>query len=63
MNGMAIFTVTFSFILASCGYGNLPNTPDEQVVCTQDAMLCPDGTSVGRSGPKCEFVCPQSQPK
>lgn len=32
---------------------------DEVVVCTQDAMLCPDGSSVGRSGPNCEFVCPQ----
>ncbi len=26
--------------------------------CTEDAMECPDGTVVGRSGPKCEFVCP-----
>jgi hypothetical protein len=28
------------------------------VACTADAKLCPDGTYVGRSGPKCEFVCP-----
>ncbi len=28
------------------------------VACTMDAMMCPDGTYVGRSGPKCEFVCP-----
>ncbi len=27
-------------------------------VCTMDAMMCPDGTYVGRSGPNCEFVCP-----
>jgi len=26
-------------------------------MCTMDAMLCPDGTYVGRSGPNCEFVC------
>jgi hypothetical protein len=31
------------------------NTP---VACTMDAMQCPDGTSVGRTGPNCEFVCP-----
>ena len=33
---------------------------EEQVVCTQEAKLCPDGkTYVGRQGPKCEFVpCP-----
>lgn len=32
----------------------------EQVVCTQDAKLCPDGkTYVGRQGPNCEFAkCP-----
>lgn len=32
----------------------------DQVVCTQDAKLCPDGkTYVGRQGPNCEFTkCP-----
>ncbi len=30
-----------------------------QVVCTMEAKLCPDGSYVGRSGPKCEFKkCP-----
>lgn len=28
------------------------------VVCTADAMLCSDGSYVGRTGPNCEFVCP-----
>lgn len=28
------------------------------VACTADAMLCPDGSYVGRTGPNCEFVCP-----
>ena len=28
-------------------------------VCTQEAKLCPDGSSVGRTGPNCEFApCP-----
>ncbi len=30
----------------------------EMVACTMDAMMCPDGSYVGRSGSKCEFVCP-----
>jgi len=30
----------------------------EEVACTMDAMMCPDGSYVGRTGPKCEFVCP-----
>ena len=29
------------------------------VACAQDAMLCPDGSYVGRTGPRCEFsACP-----
>lgn len=31
---------------------------EESVFCTMDAMQCPDGTYVGRTGPKCEFICP-----
>ncbi|MEK7176860.1 MAG: hypothetical protein AAB719_00980 [Patescibacteria group bacterium] len=32
---------------------------DEQVFCTQEAKLCPDGSYVGRTGPRCEFAeCP-----
>lgn len=30
-----------------------------QKVCTQEAKMCPDGSYVGRSGPKCNFSgCP-----
>ena len=28
------------------------------VACTMEAMQCPDGSYVGRTGPNCEFVCP-----
>ncbi len=28
------------------------------LACTADAMQCPGGTWVGRTGPNCEFVCP-----
>lgn len=32
---------------------------DEEIFCTMDAMVCPDGTSVGRIPPNCEFApCP-----
>lgn len=33
---------------------------EEQVFCTADAMMCPDGSYVGRTGPNCEFKCPTS---
>ena len=32
---------------------------DNLVACTADAMQCPDGSFVGRSGPNCEFFCPE----
>jgi hypothetical protein len=35
----------------------------KSVACTMEAKICPDGSAVGRSGPKCEFEsCPTSQP-
>lgn len=34
-----------------------PSPQEEAVFCTMDAMQCPDGSFVGRSGPKCEFIC------
>lgn len=33
------------------------------VACTMEAIICPDGSAVGRSGPKCEFApCPTIKP-
>ncbi|MDB5244465.1 MAG: hypothetical protein JWN18_335 [Parcubacteria group bacterium] len=37
---------------------NKSQTPVAQV-CTDEAMICPDGSSVGRTGPNCSFApCP-----
>jgi len=37
----------------------ISNNPGEPVICTMDAMLCPDGSYVGRIGPNCQFAaCP-----
>jgi len=33
------------------------------VACTQEAKICPDGSTVGRTGPNCEFTtCPTPTP-
>jgi len=33
--------------------------PEEIIACTMDAMMCPDGSYVGRIAPECEFSpCP-----
>lgn len=56
-----------STFTGSTGTGSMPANPGQtepaqpiMVACTMEAKLCPDGvTSVGRSGPKCEFEkCP-----
>ena len=54
-------------LLGGVGYfliagGNLPFL-NQQKACTQEVRVCPDGTSVGRSGPNCEFApCPTLTP-
>ena len=51
-------TLMLAGIIALLYFRGLNNEP-EQVACTMEAMLCPDGSSVGRTGPKCEFSpCP-----
>jgi len=31
----------------------------EPVACTEEVKICPDGSTVARSGPQCQFaVCP-----
>jgi hypothetical protein len=41
--------------------GSVPNQggEDDMVACTMEAKICPDGSAVGRQGPRCEFAkCP-----
>lgn len=45
-------------------YINKKPTHQLPVVCTMDAKLCPDGSYVARTGPRCEFTpCPQNDNK
>ncbi len=38
---------------------DLPDFIVKPLACTQEAKVCPDGSSVGRSGPNCDFAqCP-----
>lgn len=66
----SLWALTGVAVLAVVAYGAvllgapIPFVPashvGDQIVCTADAMRCPDGSWVGRSGPNCEFVCPTS---
>lgn len=36
-----------------------PTPTDENIACTMDAKICPDGSAVGRVPPDCDFAsCP-----
>lgn len=52
-------------LAAAIGYtwnvGNIRGGGNSGIACTMEAKLCPDGSSVGRTGPNCEFAaCPQA---
>lgn len=47
-------------IINSNNTKNQPLEKNNEVACTMDAMMCPDGSYIGRTGPNCEFVCPIS---
>ncbi len=58
---LALFAVVVAITAAVGGVLYFGGHPENggQVACTQEAKLCPDGSSVGRTGPNCEFAaCP-----
>lgn len=60
MPGM--FRTTALMFLGAVAFGGAcarRSATDAPAACTRDAKVCPDGTSVGRTGPNCEFAaCP-----
>lgn len=48
---LALFVV---LLLPACGEAD--KSGDDVVFCTKDAKICPDGSSVGRTAPDCEFA-------
>lgn len=58
-----LLTLPMLFLAVSCQYAKPPNVKPAPVACTQEAKICPDGSSVGRTGPNCAFAeCPKTQP-
>ena len=59
-NRLLLILAVLALITLGAWYVMKGNTAvvDEGTACTEDAMQCPDGTTVGRTGPDCEFVCP-----
>jgi len=61
---IAVAVALGSAIVSTVIHGQLNRSvtsgDDEMIACTMDAMQCSDGSWVGRTGPNCEFVCPQA---
>ena len=57
-----IFSITDSVEIDSPAHEPVIEDSDtETYMCTMDAKICPDGSAVGRTGPKCEFSpCPSA---
>ena len=56
---IAVSSITYLFLKQRNSSNSILPLPDDQVACTLEAKLCPDGTAVGRIGPNCEFAaCP-----
>jgi len=64
---IAVLVVVGILVIGGISYGSYcmwqkASDKESQQVCTQEAKLCSDGSSVGRTGPNCEFAaCPGSQ--
>ena len=58
---LSVFLMLFIGFFVGHPVGPTPEPPYEQVACTMDAKMCPDGiTYVGRVAPNCEFAeCPK----
>lgn len=55
-----ILTIVVLLVLVVVAFVGIKflNQP-KQIACTQEAKICPDGSSVGRTGPNCDFAeCP-----
>jgi len=55
ISGAVLLILGGAFLFAYKNSGPLPGG----TACTMEALLCPDGSAVGRTGPNCEFsACP-----
>jgi hypothetical protein len=55
----ALFLALAVFAGACTKQADTAKPDDGKAACTEEAKLCPDGSSVSRTGPDCEFpACP-----
>lgn len=62
MKKYQILIIVAIFVCGIGSYALFAGGKNNTVACTQEAKICPDGSSVGRTGPDCEFTqCPLVQ--
>jgi hypothetical protein len=60
-NILSIIAVLAVLFIAACQPMN-NQTNNTSTACTREAKICPDGSTVGREGPNCEFAaCPDGK--
>lgn len=60
---LPLILIVLVIILGWLFYNEYTANAPTEVACTMDALVCPDGSTVGRSGPNCEFApCPPVTP-
>lgn len=58
---LLIVIAAILFLVSKTQKEDQTQSEEDQVVCTMEAKLCPDGSYVGRVPPLCEFSpCPTS---
>jgi len=57
---IVVLAVSVIGVVLAYQYYFMPKISDQKpIACTKEAKICPDGSTVGRTGPNCEFTpCP-----
>ena len=59
MQRQSLIVLALACAAGACSPKKDTANPDGDAACTEEAKECPDGTSVSRTGPNCEFpACP-----
>jgi hypothetical protein len=62
MSKKTIISIVIFIAVGVWIFWSLKQTEEQQVFCTEEALLCPDGSGVGRQGPNCAFAaCPNQE--